>query len=429
MTVLELKEARAKHIHDARKLIDLADSEKRELTSEESQTVDLHFSEADKLEAKIDTAEKREAIEAAEGRLRQTERKTRPTLAKQEEEPNYADALRTWFTRGIRGSKINNYDIDNAARCGLDVSSNEIELNRPKISRRDMGKGQANNGQALVGWTDFYSGFYEEMKSYGPVLNLISYRDSDNGQALPIPVMDDTANEGAILAEAAQATAADVAVTSVTLNGFKYESKEIILSLELLQDSSVDLEAYIAKAIAERFGRVYARHVTVGTGSGQPNGIVTRATASGVVATGTAAAPTLTGDMLIDLAESLDDAYRAGPNVGYMMHPVSMTKVRKLKDTNGQYLWQPSLQLGIPGTFYGHPCYRNQNMASAGANARIATFGDYSKYLWRNVAGIQVFRLDQLRIRNGQISFLAFARADGNLIQPNSVKFLAAAAS
>lgn len=426
MNSVELKEARAKLVHDARKLIDLADNEKRDLSAEESEHVDKFFHEADKLEAKIDTLEKREAVEAAEARLKATERKTRPTFSKLEDEPNYADALRTWFSRGLRGSRITGADLDNAARCGLDVSSNEIELNPPKISRRAMAK---TNTAGVVGWTDFYAGFYEEMKAYGPVLNLISYRDSDNAQSLPIPVMDDTANEGAILVEAAETNAADVSVSSVTLNGFKYESKEVILSLELLQDSSVDLEAYVARAIAERFGRVYAKHVTIGTGSGQPFGIVTRSTNSTIVAGGTAAAPTLSGDDLIDLAESLDDAYKSGPGVGYMMNPATMTKVRKLKDSNGQYLWQPSLQAGVPGTFYGFPVYRNQNMVTSGANARIAVFGDFSKYLWRNVMGVQIFRLDQLRIRNGQISFLAFARADGNLIQPNSVKYLAAAAS
>lgn len=426
MNSVELKEQRAKLIHDARKIIDTADSEKRDLTAEESNQVDTLFGEADKLEAKIDTLEKREAVEAAEARLKATERKTRPTLARQEDEPNYADALRTWFTRGVRGSRMTGADIENAARCGLDISSNEIELVRPKISRRAMSK-TATTG--VVGWTDFYAGFYEELKSYGPVLNLISYRDSDNGQDLPIPVMDDTANKAAILGEAAEVTAADPSVTSVTLKGFKYESKEVILSLELLQDSSVDLESYISRAIAERFGRGWAEHVSVGAGTTEPFGIVTRATNSSVVAGGSAANPTLTGDDLIDLAESLDDAYKSGPGVGFMMHPVVMTKIRKLKDSTGQYLWQPSLQAGVPNTFYGFPVYRNQNMATSGANARIAVFGDFSKYLWRNVMGIQIYRLDQLRIRNGQISFLAFARADGNLIQPNAVKYLAAPAS
>jgi HK97 family phage major capsid protein len=426
MNSVELKEQRAKLIHDARKIIDTADSEKRDLTAEESNQVDTLFGEADKLEAKIDTLEKREAVEAAEARLKATERKTRPTLARQEDEPNYADALRTWFTRGVRGSRMTGADIENAARCGLDISSNEIELVRPKISRRAMSK-TASTG--VVGWRDFYEGFYEELKSYGPVLSLISYRDSDNGQDLPIPVMDDTANKAAILGEAAEVTAADPSVTSVTLKGFKYESKEVILSLELLQDSSVDLESYVSRAIAERFGRGWAEHVSVGAGTTEPFGIVTRASNSSIVAGGSPANPTLTGDDLIDLAESLDDAYKIGPGVGFMMHPVTMTKIRKLKDINGQYLWQPSLQAGVPNTFYGFPVYRNQNMATSGANARIAVFGDFSKYLWRNVMGVQIYRLDQLRIRNGQISFLAFARADGNLIQPNAVKYLAAPAS
>lgn len=427
MNTVELRESRAKLIADARKIIDTADTEKRDLRSDESEQVDRMFAESDKLQAKIDTQEKREAIEAEEARLRTSERKTRPTLSRMEEEPNRADALRSWFGRGHRGFSVSGGDIDNAARCGIDLSSGEIEFARPGL--RAMSKGGSTTGSKLVEWTDFYSGFFEELKSYSQVLSLISYHNSDNGQNLPFPVMDDTSNEAAILDEASTATAADPTVSNVTLGAFKYESKEVILSLELLQDSSINLEEYVGRALAARFARAWAKHVTIGTGSGQPSGIVTRATNSSVVATGTTSVPTYTTDMLIDLAESLDDAYRFAPNVGYMMAPATMAKIRKLKDSNGQYLWQPSVQAGNPDMFNGHRVYRNQHMATSGASARTIVFGDFSKFVWRNVQGVQLYRLNEFRIRSGQISFIAFARGDGNLILPNAVKYLAAPAS
>jgi HK97 family phage major capsid protein len=427
MNSVELREARAKAIHDARSVLDRADAEKRELSAEENQVVDKHFAEADALEAKINTVEKREAVERAESSLKDSKRKTIAQLSPQTDDPDAGDALRCWLSRGVKGHRLTADMLDNAARCGVDLDGGfEIPLTHARLHRRAMNK---TNTTGSVQWSDFYQGYYEELKAYAPVLSLISYRNSDNGQPLPIPVMNDTTNKAAILAEEGASTAQDFAVSNVTLGSYKYESKEIVLSLELLQDSSEDLVAYVSKAIAARFARAWAEHVTVGTGSGQPHGIVTRSTDSGVVATGTAAAPTLSGDVLIDLAESLDDAYRAGPGVGYMMNPATIAKVRKLKDTNGQYLWQPSLQAGIPATFYGFPVYRNHHMAVSGANARIATFGDYSNYLWRNVMGIEVYRLNELRILNGQISFQAFARGTGNLILPNAVKYLAAPAS
>jgi HK97 family phage major capsid protein len=421
MNTIELKEMRAKLVADARKVIDSADNDKRDLTSEESNKVDTLFADADKLEAKIDTQEKREAVEAAEGRLKVSERKVRPSaMHSPKDEPNFGEALRAWLCQGSRGYRITGDVLDNAARCGVELGGG-LEL-----SRRAMSK---SNTTGPVQWTDFYNGFAEELKAYSPVLSLISYQNSDNGQTLPIPVVDDTANEAAILAEGGTSTAQDFAVTNVNLNAFKYESKEIVLSLELLQDSSINLEQYVSQAIATRFARRWSKDVTTGTGSGQPFGIVTRATASGVVATGTGAAPTLTADMLIDLSESLDDAYRFRPGVGYMMAPATMVKIRKLKDSAGQYLWSPSLTAGTPDVFNGHPVYRNMNMASTGVNAKIVVFGDFKQYLWRNVMGIEVYRLNELRILNGQVSFQAFARADGNLILPNAVKFLAAPAT
>ena len=430
MTNLELRELMAKEVHDARQIQNRADAEKRPMTAEERLQTGEMFARVDELEARIETEERKLRVEAAESRLATSTRQTRPaSIARFDEAADSSEALRSWFSRGVAGMRVDGAALDNALRTGLDITSPEIELRRPKLSRKEMRTMSKANDAGVVAWTEFFAGFYEELKSFGPVLDLISYHNSDNGNNLPIPVLDDTANAAVILAEEATAAAADVSVANVVLGAYKYSSNEVIMSLELLQDSSVDIESYVAKALAARFARAWAAHVTTGTGSGQPYGLVTRSTASGVVAGGTGAAPTLTGDNFIDLAESLDDAYKSGNKVGYMMSPATMTKVRKLKDNNGQYLWNVSLQQGLPATFYGYPVYRNQAMASTGVNAKLAVFGDFSKYLWRNVSPVQIFKLNEFRIRSAQISYIGFARGDGNLIQPNAVKSLAAPAS
>ena len=434
-SVLELREAHAKAIHDARQIIDTADTEKRELRADESEKVDTLFAEADKLTAKVDTLAKREAVESAEARLKQSERKTRPTLSKSPEEaPDYSSALRSWCLRGRTGSRITGADIDNAARCGIDLSAEEITLNAPRTSKRTaLAKATSGSGLELVAWTDFYAGFFEKLKYYGPAIDLVTKHQSDNGNSLPIPVMDDTSNVAEILDEAGTAAEAEATTAKVTLGAWKYSSKEVLVSLELLQDSSFDLEAYIAGSLAARFGRKWNTDITVGAGTTLPFGLCTRATASGVVSGGTAAAPTLTVDDFIDTADALDQAYRNMPGVGYMMSRATLSKVRKLKDSSNRYLFDAGFSGGVtsgaPGTINGYPVYVNPDMPTTGVSKAIVLFGDYSQYMWRQVSGIQFFRLSEYRIRSGQISFLAFARADGNLINTASVVKLASPAS
>lgn len=426
MNTIELKEVRAKLIHDARQIINKADSEKRDLLGDESQKVEELFSEAEKIETKIDTEEKRQAVEAAEARLKETTRRTKYN-ASHVEEPDASHALRCWAMAG-RGSRINGADIENAARCGIDLTASEICLKMP--SKRAMAKSEANKGANAVAWTDFYNGFFEELKYYGPVLDLVTIHDSDNGNSLPIPIIDDTSNSAAILAEGSEVTAADPTIAKVTLGAFKYESKEVPVSLELLQDSSFDLDSYLRGALASRFGRAWNAHITTGAGTTLPFGLTARATASGVVAGGTGAAPAFTDvDKFIDLQDSVDDSYRRRPGVGFMMHRATLSKLRKLKDDNGQYILQPDVTGPTPYTLLGDPVYVNPDMPSSGVDAILVLYGDFKNYMWRRVSGIDIFRLDEIRIRFGQVVFLGFARGDGNLIQAKCVKSMAAAAS
>lgn len=420
MDSVQLREERAKLVCEARKVYDTAEKEGRNLNGEENEKWERLMGEADALAEKINTVEKREATERAEHELSKSYRKTSPQQIHTKRDGNREQAMRSWFLRGA-GQSISNADRDNAEACGIDLSSRLMSINL-RESRA------LSNGTLNV--ADFGQGFDKALKAYGGAKNLVRNWQTANGVSVTVPTVDDTSNMAAIVAEAgAIATNVDPTFSSVTLGAFKYSSRAILVSMELLQDSVIPLESLLSDLIAERMGRAINNHITVGTGSGQPNGLTTRASTSSVVVGGTVASPTFSVDNILDLIASVDPAYRQAPGAGFMMNDAIAFRYRKLKDSTGQYLWQPSVVAGTPDRLAGYPVYINQDMPGLAANNRLTLFGDYSRYVWREVMDVQFYRLDELYALNGQVAFHALYRADGNLINTASVKFMAAPAS
>jgi HK97 family phage major capsid protein len=184
------------------------------------------------------------------------------------------------------------------------------------------------------------------------------------------------------------------------------------VSMELLQDAAFDVEGFLRRALAERVGRIWNQHFTTGTGSGQPLGIVTGATAGKVGTTGQTT--TVTYDDLIDLIDSIDPAYQG--NAAFMLNASTRKSIRKLKDTTGMPLWQPSIQAGVPDQLLGYSYILNTDMPVPAANAKSILFGDFrAAYLARQVLGFSVLRLNERFADFGQSAFLGFARADGTV--------------
>jgi len=250
---------------------------------------------------------------------------------------------------------------------------------------------------------------------------------TSEGNDLPWPTVNDTGNKGALLAENASVNTQDIAFGVVTFGAYKYESKAILVPQELIEDEAVNLPAEIGRMLGERLGRITAQHFTTGTGSGQPNGLVTAATVGVTAASATA----ITADELIDLQHSVDPAYRSRPSAGFMLHDSILAAIRKLKDGNSQYLWQPGLRGDVPDLLLNHPYTVNQDMASAMAiNAKTVLFGDYSKYIIREVNTVRFYRLEERYRDADQTGFMAFMRVDGDLVDAgtNPVKVLQQAA-
>jgi HK97 family phage major capsid protein len=310
--------------------------------------------------------------------------------------------------------------FDAYMRRGMSQLNQEQRGILERYEARDLSIGTNTAGGYTVP-PGFLQRITDAMKAYGGMLNVANVINTDSGQPLVWPTADDTGNVGSILAENNAASTLDVTFGQKTLSAFMYTSGIVKVSYQLLTDSAFDLNAWLPEKFAARIGRAINAHFTTGTGGGtQPSGLVPGLSNGKVGATGQTL--TVTGDDLIDLIHSIDPAYRNG-NGRFMMNDSSVKVVRKLKDTTGQYLWQPGLSQDTPDTILGYPVVINQDMPVMAANAKSIAFGDFNAaYVVRQVTGVQVKRFDERFADALQVGFLSFARFDGTVDDARAAK-------
>lgn len=265
------------------------------------------------------------------------------------------------------------------------------------------------------------SSVLEALKEYGGMRAVSTVIATSGIGAMAFPSSDGTTEEGEIIAENGTATDLDVSFGTIALPVYKYSSKVVAVPYELLQDSSVDIEAFVRNRLITRLGRVTNKHFTTGTGSGQPNGINTAATTGVTAANSTSQVTAVTYASLVNLQHSLDPAYRANGNVQWMMHDDTVRDLRKIVDGSTRPIFVPGYEQGVPGgapdSLMGRPIVVNQSMPVMAADARSILYGDFSHYYIRDVMAVEMFRFtDSAYTKKGQVAFLAWLRSGGNLI-------------
>ena len=258
---------------------------------------------------------------------------------------------------------------------------------------------------------EFRRKIIEAMKFYGSVQSVAEVIETTTGADLPWPTNDDTANKGALLAENTAVTEQDLVIGEDTLKAHMYTSKLVRVSFQLLQDEAFGLEDFIERKLGERVGRIWNEHFTTGTGTNQPEGVQTNAVNGKTGAAGQTTS--IVYDDLIDLEHSVDVAYR-NERSRFMLHDLSLAKIRKLKDADNRPLWQPSLMAGAPSTINGREYVVNNDMPQMAANVKSVLFGDFfAGYVVRLVKEFLLLRLTERYAEFLQVGFLGFARADG----------------
>ena len=212
----------------------------------------------------------------------------------------------------------------------------------------------------------------------------------------------------------------DDAFNQVSIGAYKLGTL-IKVSNELLNDSVFNLESYISKEFARRIGSKEEDAFFNGNGTGKPVGIF-NATGGAEVGVTAASATAITADEIIDLFYSLKAPYRK--NAVWILNDATIKALRKLKDNNGNYLWQPSLTAGTPDTILGRPVYTSSYVPTIAAGAKTIAFGDFSYYWIADRAGRNFKKLTELYAANDQTGFVATQRVDGKLILPEAIKVL-----
>lgn len=284
------------------------------------------------------------------------------------------------------------------------------EVRSHSFEKRDLTKG-GDGGLVPQG---FYDQIIAKLDENAVVRQFATVVSTASGEDIKFPQI--TAHSSAsLVAEGGAIGESDPTSASVTLGAFKY-AYLVQVSSELLADEGVDIEGFLAQDIGRALGNGAGTDFAVGNGSSKPNGIM-NATSTGVTC---ASATAITSDEVIDLYHAVTSPYRV--NGAWIMNDATLKEVRQLKDSNNQYLWQPSLQLGNPDSLLGSPVASDPNIETIATAKKVMAFGDMSKYFIREVQGFQLDRSVDYAFANDLVTFRAIYRADGDLLDTNAVK-------
>jgi HK97 family phage major capsid protein len=439
VTAKALREQRANLAKQAQDVLDKAHAESRNLTAEENQTFDKYHEEMESIRGQYERIEKQETINAemAESRGRIAGGREQPGAGAEEQrsaerrdgralpnsERSRADILRGWLMRGST-TKPTDEQRDAAGRMGVDINNKILDIKLPSRALRKLDDESVREWErrAQSVGTDSEGGYTapdETMRAlevallrFGGMRDVADVIRTESGQELPWPTLNDTGNTGAILAENTQVSEQAMTFSQLVLDAYKYTSKLVLVSVELLQDSSINIPEIVGTALGERIGRITNTHFTTGTGSSQPNGVATASTQGKVGTTGQTTS--VIYEDLVDLQHSVDPEYRQ--RARWMFADSTLKVIKKLKDGDDRPLWAAGIAVREPDTILGHPFTVNQAVAAMAANAKSILFGDFSKYKIRDVRNVTLLRLDERYADFHQVAFLAFSRHDGDLL-------------
>ena len=430
----DLTEKRRKVWEDQKKVLDGAYErplEQRSLTSDEQHKVFQMDGELEKLDVAIADyrAGEQRALQSqavVENTTRQAPDRFAPQGGSGKTAEQEAQELRTFFSPENRNGMLQRtYEIP---------LPNAIER-RAIMEQRALGDAvQGNITTSAPLPTSFVGQLYRYLVDTSSIrqTNPTIYSTA-SGEQLVIPK---SISEGSAqwVAEGANLPVNDPAFSTVVLGAHKV-SKLLQISSELLADSGFDIVGYLAEHAGRNLGIAVDTGYVAGTGTTQPLGFLASAVVGYTAATGTGSVtgfPTGTGtvvgaDVLIELYHSILPQYRARSS--FVMNDQTIKVVRKLKDSTGQYIWQPALVAGQPDTVLGRPTFADPNMPLIGTSSKPVAFGDFAGYFIRDVTPIRFERSDDYAFGQDLISVRAVYRTDGQLGDTQAIKVYQTAAS
>ena len=395
MTITELMNKRAQAWDAAKKWLDEKTDENGLMSAEDAQTYDRMEADIKTLSDQIERRKRADELEEAMNRpVRDTLRTSIGGGENREKSGRASDEYREAFWTAMRiGNTGVTPEIRNALEVGTDSEGGYLvpeEFERTLIMALDE-----NN---------IFRKFAKKITTGGDRL---------------IPTLE-TRGTASWIDEEAAYTESDVSFGQKTLGAYKLATL-IKISDELLADSAFNMSAFIASEFGRRMGRAEEEAFFTGNGTNKPTGILdaTNGAAAGVTAAATNA---ITFNEIIDLYHSLKSPYR--PKAIFIVNDDTVKNLRKIKDQNDQYVWQPSVSAGTPDMLLGHAVYTSEFMPKMAAGNAAMLFGDLSNYWIADRGAYSCKRLNELYAATGQVGFRGSKRVDGKLILSEAVKTL-----
>ncbi|NEW76245.1 phage major capsid protein [Streptomyces rhizosphaericus] len=415
--VRRVKENRTAAWNEAKRIADRAAEEDRAFTAEED-------SRTRKLFADIELFDER--------------------IAQLEDDKRRADETSAILSGygNARGYRINNELADSFRSMILERNPRPIDVRwenarsayQPGLERRNL----VTTSPANMAPVSFYGRLVEHMVENSAVLRAgATLLTTTSGETLRVP-RTSALSTASIVSEGGTIPASDPTLSSVPLGAFKYAFL-VQVSSELVQDSGVDLEGYLAREAGQAIGLGLGAHLVNGTGSGQPRGVILDATTGATGPTGTATSFGSQGtagqgtDLIYDLFGSLAEPYVLQPASGWLLRNATLTAIRKLKATTGEVAGTEFVTdgpAGASGAMIGKPVFIDPFVPAMGASAKSVLFGDWSRYFVRMVNGIRFERSDDYAFNSDLVTFRAILRADAALVDTTgAIKWFAHSAS
>ena len=391
--ILELREKRSNLWESTKAFLDSKRTESGLLSPDDTATYEKMEADVVNLGKEIERLERQEALDIELSKPINSAIKTTPNSSLGDSRTGRAsNEYKQAFWIAMKNK--NSFDVQNALQVGTDSEGGYLVPD----------EFEATLVQAL-----------EEENIFRQLAKIITTSSGD--KKIPVVASKGTASwveeEGAI-------PESDDAFGQVSIGAYKLATM-IKVSEELLNDSIFNLENYIAKEFARRIGAKEEEAFFIGDGTGKPTGIF-NATGGAALGVTAASATAITFDEVIDLYYSLKSPYRK--NAIFTMNEATVKAIRKLKDGNGQYIWQPSISAGQPDTVLNKPVRTSTYIPNIAASAKTIAFGDYSYYWVADRQGRSFQRLNELYAANGQVGFRATQRVDGKLILSEAIKVL-----
>lgn len=405
---VELRQERANIWEQAQALLQAAEEEGRDFTAEERESWDKMNADMDALKGRIDRLERSESIDEEMESFRSKTGGEEDRGAGGEgdpEDPPAAAQYRSTF-----------WDF---ARFGREaLTTEQRQMLRGGFGQLDVGGAEQRALSTLTGSAGGYTvpdadmaPMTQAMIDWGGMRQARTRKFSTaDGNDIPIPTVNDTGNIGRRISENAQVESKEMEFGGKVLRAYIYTSDLVLVPFAFLQDTSIDISAYLMGEFGVRLGRIQNSEDTTGSGDSMPEGLITEAT----VGKTTAASTAITYAELVDLEHSVYAVYRNGAQ--WMFADSTLKYLKKLLDGDNRPLWAAGISEKAPDTILGYPYVINADMAAIAATAKTIAFGDFSYYWIRDVSGVQVLRLEERYADYGQVGFLAFQRHDGKYV-------------